>query len=108
MTYPLCYSFLLISNQFCNGGGGVEQWALVHKTTYAPMIYTSPYLMIFDAGRSITWASGRGLGPGSFEFFGPQMALAYRLEAISQGPKNSRFSGPNPLLLALVMDAARI
>ncbi len=40
--------------------------------------------------------------------FGPQMALAYRLEAISQGPKNSRFPGPNPLPLALVKDAARI
>jgi hypothetical protein len=50
-------------------------WALVHKTTYAPM------------------------------FFVPQMALAYRLDAISQGPKNSRIPGPNPLPFALVMDA---
>ncbi len=40
--------------------------------------------------------------------FGPQMALAYRLDAISQGPKNSQFPGPNPLPLALVKDAARI
>ncbi len=36
------------------------------------------------------------------------MALAYRLDAISQGPKKSRSPGPNPLPLALVMDAARI
>jgi hypothetical protein len=57
---------------------------------------------------SITWASVRGLGPGNLEFFGPQMALAYWLDAISQDPKNSRFPGPNPLPLALVMDAARI
>jgi hypothetical protein len=35
--------------------------------------------------------------------FGPQMALAYRLDAISQGPKNSPFPGPNPLPLAHVM-----
>jgi hypothetical protein len=28
------------------------------------------------------------------------MALKYRLDAISQGPKNSRFPGPNPLPLA--------
>jgi hypothetical protein len=42
------------------------------------------------------------------DFFEPQMALAYRLDAISQGPKKSRFSGPNLLPLALVMDAARI
>jgi hypothetical protein len=32
------------------------------------------------------------------------MALAYRLDAISQGPKNSKFPGPNPLPLSLVMD----
>jgi len=40
-------------------------WAIVHKTTYAPMIYTA------------------------LELFGPQMALAYRVDAISQGPKKS-------------------
>ncbi len=45
-----------------------------------------------------------GLGPGNLEFFKPQMALAYWLDAISQGPKNSRFPGPNLLPLALVMD----
>jgi hypothetical protein len=32
------------------------------------------------------------------------MALAYRRDAISQGPKNSTFPGPNPLPHALVMD----
>jgi hypothetical protein len=44
----------------------------------------------------------------AFDFFGPQMELAYWLDAISQGPKMSRFPGPNPLPLALVMDAAHI
>ncbi len=33
----------------------------------------------------------------------PQMALAYRLDAISQGPKNSGIPGPNPLQLPHVM-----
>ncbi len=33
---------------------------------------------------------------------------AYRLDAISQDLKNSRFPGPNPIPLAQVMDAARI
>jgi hypothetical protein len=28
------------------------------------------------------------MGPGNLEFFGPQMALAYRLDDNSQGPKN--------------------
>ncbi len=32
---------------------------------------------------------GGRLGPGILDYFGPQMALAYRLDAISQGPKNS-------------------
>ncbi len=41
---------------------------------------------------------------GNLEFFGSQMSLAYQLDAISQGPKNSRIPGPNPLPLALVMD----
>ncbi len=41
-------------------------------------------------------------------FFGPQMAFAYRLDAISQGPKKSRFPGPDPFPLALVMDAALV
>ncbi len=30
------------------------------------------------------------------EFFGPQMALAYRLDAISQGPKYSQIPEPKP------------
>jgi hypothetical protein len=38
--------------------------------------------------------------------FGPQMALTLRLNAISQGPKKSRFPGPIPLPLALVKDLA--
>ncbi len=36
-------------------------------------------------------------------FFGPQMALAYPLDAISQGSKKSQFPGPNSLPLALIM-----
>jgi len=30
-----------------------------------------PVRNVFDAVRYITWASGRGLGPGNGEFFGP-------------------------------------
>jgi hypothetical protein len=41
-------------------------------------------------------------------FFRPQMELPYLLDAISQDLKNSRFPGPNPLPLALIMDAAHI
>ncbi len=64
-------------------------WALVHKTTYSPMIYTSLCIMFWMRAYPITWAGGRGLGPGILEFFWPQMALAYRLDHILQSPKNS-------------------
>jgi hypothetical protein len=63
-------------------------WALVHKTTYAPMIYMSLCVMLLMRAASIAWASGRGLGAGNLRFFGPQMALAYWPGTISQGPKN--------------------
>ncbi len=59
--------------------------------------------MLLIRAASITWAlaSERGLGPGNLDF-----VLVYRLGAISQGPKKSRFPGTNiPLPLALVMNA---
>jgi hypothetical protein len=71
----------------------IHGWALVHKTTYAPMVYTAPCVMLLMRAASITWARGRGMGSGNLKFFGPQMALAYRLDAISQGPKNAKFPG---------------
>jgi hypothetical protein len=60
---------------------------------YSPMIYTDPCLM---RAYPLRGQVGGGLGPGNLKYFGPKMALTYRLDVISQGPKNSRFSGPNP------------
>ncbi len=83
-----------------------------YLTIYAPMIYTAPCIMFLDACISITRGSGRGWALEFSSFLGPvkwhladrrvpyhraQMALAYRLDAISQGPKNLRIPGPNPL-----------
>jgi hypothetical protein len=48
-----------------------QGWALVHKTTYAPMIYTALCVMLLMRAAYITRASGRGLGPGNQEFFRP-------------------------------------
>ena len=39
--------------------------------------------------------------------FLPQMALAYRLVAISQGPKNSGIPGPNTFQLPHIMYRVR-
>ncbi len=54
------------------------------------------------SGFSFWYVSWEGVG-----LFGPQIALTYRPDAISQGSKKSRFPGPNPLPLAQGMDAAR-
>jgi hypothetical protein len=40
-------------------------------TIYATMIYTAPVRNVLDACLFIMWGSGRGLGPGIPEFFGP-------------------------------------
>jgi hypothetical protein len=56
----------------------------------------------FDAGNFIPRASGRGLGPGKGDFFGPcEMASSHQASAI-WGPKKLRFPGPHPLPLAQV------
>jgi hypothetical protein len=106
-TYILCtggayyvpYSFLFISKKFCNGGGAARAgWLssfihlLLHPPQYGPWNLPCGLLV-----HKITYAP---------VIFGPQMALAYRLNAISQGRKNSQFSGPNPnpFPLAHVMD----
>ncbi len=59
----------------------------------------------FDAGKSITRASGRGLGPGNQEFFGP--CEMHGIEPSGEcrlGPKKVEISMAKLLPLALVMD----
>ncbi len=60
----------------------------------------SPVCNVFYAGRYITWASGRGLGPGNGEFFWPcKMASADRRvpfvaqKTYSHGRRNHRCLG---------------
>ncbi len=66
----------------------------VHKTTYAPMIYTALCVM-FLMRADIRWGSGGGVGAGNLEFCWPQMALAYRLVPFHRA-QNSRFPAPTP------------
>ncbi len=40
-------------------------------TIYAPMIFTAPCIMFWMRAYPFTRGSGRGLGPGIREFFGP-------------------------------------
>jgi hypothetical protein len=64
-------------------------WALVHKTTYAPMIYTALWIMFWVCAYPLLEQVGGGWTLEILSFFCPQMALAYQLDAISQGPKIS-------------------
>ncbi len=77
------------------GGSAVEKCTAlgpgtpVHKTVYGPLIGTGLYVMLLM--QQIHYLGSTFLGPK-------------RLDVISRGPKKSRFPGPNPLPLALVMD----
>jgi hypothetical protein len=58
----------------------------------------------FDAGKSSTWASGRGLGPGNLDFLGPKYHSPNGSIPFHRAQKKSRFPGLNPLPFALVME----
>jgi hypothetical protein len=100
--------FIHVNTTHVRVGVGSRAGAVIHIYGSAEpepkvAIY-APVRNVFDACRYITRASGRGLGRGNLEFLGLKMALAYQLDAISRGPKNSRFPGLIPLPLAQVMD----
>ncbi len=55
--------------------------------------------MIFYACRSITWASGKGLGPGSLESSGPKWHSTIGLMPFHWAQKILEFLGPTPFHL---------
>ncbi len=63
-----------------------------------------PVRHAFDAGKSITWARGRGLGPGNRDFLGPVKLHRAVRPACHVRPKKLRFSGLSPISLAQVID----
>ncbi len=69
-AYYVPYSCLLISNKFCNGMGAARagrapSWALVNKTTYAPMIYTALCIMFWMRAYPLLGQVGGGWAPNS-------------------------------------------
>jgi hypothetical protein len=58
------------------------------------MIYTAPH-NAFDAGKSITRASERGLVPGNRDFFGP-CEMASSRQVFHLGPKKDELSRAQP------------
>ncbi len=68
-------------------------WALVHKTTYVPMIYTSLCIMLWMRAYPLLGKVGGGWALEILSFLGSK---GHHLDVISQGPKNSRFPVPTP------------
>ncbi len=81
----------------------MELWSNI-LAIYGPVIKHSNYLWTydlhvhnaFDAGKSITRANGKGLGPGDQDYFGPCKMASSRQASAIWGPKKSIFPGPNP------------
>ncbi len=120
------YSWLLISNKFCNGGGGErpeqgEQvplctcssnppplvWALkpplalVHKTTYAPMIYTDLCIMFWMRAYPFLGQVGGGWALEFSSYLGPKLHLPIDSMPFPRGPKTLELLGPTPSHLPL-------
>jgi hypothetical protein len=118
-AYYVPYSCLSISNKFCNGGERPEQgeqvlppsvwalkppsWALVHKTNYAPMIYTALCIMFWRRGYTVL---GQVEGGWALEFSGFWAPNGTRLSAQCHftEPKKLSNSRAQPLPLAFVRD----
>jgi len=117
---------LLISNKFCNGGSGRSRaikflyatappplsvwalkppsWALVHTTTYSPMIYTALCIMFWMLAYLLLGQMGGGWALEILSFLGPKWHSPTGSMPFHRVQKNSRIPGPNPLHLALVTD----
>ncbi len=118
ISVPVRYSFLLVSNMFCDlslllwplfravryrgvweggecGKKNLLRWALeahVHKTICGPLIYTAPGQVQEGVG---PWTSRHFLGP---KFHSHNGSMPFH-----RAQKSLDFQGPNPL--ALVMDS---
>ncbi len=72
------------------------------------MIYKVLWVTAFDAGKSIMRASGRELGPGKPDFFGPCEMASSREACAIWGPKCQDFQDPTPLPTCSSTGFARI
>ncbi len=119
ITYLTVFSWFLIS--FVMGGSGSSRankllctspppssvwdlkpplWALVHKTTYEPIIYTALCIMFLMRAYPLLGQVWGGWALELSSFLCPKWH-SHWFNAISQSPKNSQMPGPNPLPLAL-------
>ena len=66
-----------------------------HKITYAPINLTALCVIFSGSPFSILG----GMGPGTLDFFGSQIALALRLVRFHGPQKSLEFQGPFPLVM---------
>jgi hypothetical protein len=120
----LCYSFLLISNKFCDfslmrwvGGGGeqcgkknllhcapllspkAELWALeshVLKTTYVPLIDTALYVMLLMRANPLHGQVGGGWATGISTFLGPKWHMPNGSLPFHKAKTSLYFQGASP------------
>ncbi len=83
----------------------IPRWHFSYLCTYD---WYGPVRNAFDAGSIYYLASARGLVSGNLDFLGPKWHLSISSMPFHRAQNRSRFPEPNPLPLALVLDAARI
>jgi hypothetical protein len=118
-AYYVPYSCLLISNKFWKGeGGAAEQgeqvplcispstpsvwdlkpssWALVHKTTFAPMIYTDLCIMFWMCAYPLLGQVGGDWALEFSSFLGPKWHSPIGFMPFHRAQKTLKFQGPTP------------
>jgi hypothetical protein len=108
----------LISNKFCNGGSGTSRaikflyapappppsvwalkppsWALVHKTTDVPMIYTTLCIMFWMRAYTLLGQVGGGWAQEILSFLGPKWHSTIGSMPFHRDQKTPKFQGPTP------------
>ncbi len=118
-AYYVPYSFLFISNKFCNWGGAARAGWLssfihlllhptpvwprnlpykifVHKTTYAPMIYTALCLMFWMHAYPLLRQVGGGWALEISSFLGPKWHSPICSLPFHRAQKTLNFQDPTP------------
>ncbi len=71
-------------------------WALVHKTTYAPMIYTALCIMFWMRAYPLRGQVGGGWALEFSNFFGPKWHSPIVSMPFHRAQKTLEFQGPTP------------
>jgi hypothetical protein len=82
-------------------GPETSSWALVHKTTFAPMIYTALCTMFWMRAYPLLGQVGGCWALEFSSFLGPKWHLPIGLMPFHRAQKTLKFQGPTPSHLPL-------